>query len=90
MRVKWTVRASENLDAILTHIHQDNPGAARDFLADTLKKIQHLQDHPLMGRAGVVPQTRELVVHKNYIVHYRIQGECVEVLRVLHARRKFP
>jgi len=43
-----------------------------------------------MGRAGIVPQTREFVVHKNYIVHYRVKDECVEILRVLHARRKFP
>lgn len=90
MQVKWTVRASENLDAILKHIDKDNPKAARDFLAETLKKIKHLEEFPLMGRPGIVPQTREFVVHKNYIVHYRIQDERVEVLRVLHARRKFP
>jgi toxin ParE1/3/4 len=90
MRVKWTVRASENLDTILKYIHQDNPMAAQAFLAEALKKIKHLEEFPLMGRAGIVPQTREFVVHKNYIVHYRVKDECVEILRVLHARRKFP
>ena len=90
MRVKWTLRASQNLEAILSHIHKDNPKAAQSFLAETLKKIRHLEEFPLMGRPGIVPQTREFVVHKNYIVHYRVQEDRVEVLRVLHARRKFP
>jgi len=35
-----------------------------------------------MGRAGRVPGTRELVLHKNYIAIYRVRADDVEILRL--------
>jgi plasmid stabilization system protein ParE len=43
--------------------------------------------HPGIGRAGRVPGTRELVLHKNYIATYRVRGEDVEILRLHHVAR---
>ncbi|WP_396435158.1 type II toxin-antitoxin system RelE/ParE family toxin [Limnohabitans sp.] len=40
-----------------------------------------------MGRAGRVPGTRELVLHKNHIAIYRVRGDVVEILRLHHAAR---
>jgi len=34
--------------------------------------------------------TRELVVHKNYILIYDTTVELVRILRVLHAARQWP
>jgi toxin ParE1/3/4 len=47
--------------------------------------VTKLQVHPGMGRAGRVPVTRELVLHKNHIAIYRVRGEDVEILRLHHA-----
>jgi len=33
---------------------------------------------------------REIVVHPNYIVLYRVAATCIEVVNVVHARREFP
>lgn len=90
MQIKWTKQASNNLDSILSYIHADNPEASKKFLANTLKKIAHLENNPLLGRAGRVPQSRELVIHENYIAHYRVKNEQIEIFRVLHVRRKYP
>lgn len=90
MQVNWTKRAASNLDAILTYIAQDNPLAATKFLSELLQKIDRLQSFPLLGRPGVVPLTRELVIHDNYIAYYRVKQQRVEILRVLHVRRKYP
>lgn len=49
-----------------------------------------LEDQPMMGKAGILPQTRELMAHENYVIHYRVKDGEVQVLRVLHTRRKFP
>ena len=49
--------------------------------------VTKLQAHPGMGRAGRVPGTRELVLHKNYIAIYRVRGDDVEILRLHHAAR---
>ncbi len=90
MQVKWTKRASQNLENILAHISADNSSAAKKFLLDTLQQISNLKEYPALGRAGLVPSTRELVIHENYVVYYRIKKEQIEILRVLHARRKYP
>ena len=86
------------MDSIIAYIAQDNPLAAKKFLGELLQKIDHLQSFPLLGRPGLVPLTRELVIHHNYIAFYRIkqakgqeQGrDQVEILRVLHVRRQYP
>ena len=90
MRIKWTKRAASNLETILASIANERPSAAQRFLADTLQQMDQLTKFPLLGRMGVVPLTRELVLHENYIAFYRVRGEVVEILRVLHTRRKHP
>ena len=100
MQIKWTKRAANNLDSVVGYIAQDNPIAARKFLGELLQKIDHLHSFPMLGRPGLVPLTRELVVHHNYIAYHRIkqieglgQGreqEQIEILRVLHVRRQYP
>jgi len=49
-----------------------------------------LRDHPDLYRVGRVDGTREMVVHPNYIVIYRVRPDHVEILAVLHARRRYP
>jgi toxin ParE1/3/4 len=90
MQVKWTKRASQNLEKILAHIAADNSRASKKFLLDALQQVANLKNYPALGRAGLVPSTRELVIHENYVVYYRIKNEQIEILRVLHARRKYP
>ena len=46
--------------------------------------------HPQLGRPGRVESTRELVVHRNYILVYDVAGDVVRVLHVLHATRQWP
>jgi toxin ParE1/3/4 len=46
---------------------------------------------PGSGSPGRVPKTRELViVGSPYYVPYRIVGDSVEVLRVIHGARPWP
>lgn len=90
MRIKWTKRAASNLEIILASIAHEWPTAAQRFLADTLHQIDQLTEFPLLGRTGVVPLTRELVLHENYTAFYRVRGDVVEILRVLHSRRQYP
>lgn len=49
--------------------------------------VTKLGTHPGMGKAGRVPGTRELVLHKNYIAIYRMRGDHVEILRLHHVAR---
>ena len=51
-----------------------------------------LSEPPTLFRKGRVRGTREMVVHPNYLVVYRVQerGRRVEILRVLHTTRQWP
>ena len=88
MAIKWTKTALRSVDEIAGYIAQDNPSRATSFVRELQIAVTKLQAHPGMGRAGRVPGTRELVLHKNYIAIYRVRGDDVEILRLHHVARK--
>jgi toxin ParE1/3/4 len=92
MRVKWLSRALANLDAIGEYIAQDDPVAAGRTVLRILDAVDEMvaSSNVHMGRPGRVAGTRELVVTPNYLVPYRIKGDVLEVLRVMHARQRWP
>ena len=50
-----------------------------------------LERFPQSGRPGRIEETRELVIDRTpYIVAYRIVGDTVRILRVLHGSRRWP
>jgi toxin ParE1/3/4 len=87
MLIKWTRAALASVDEIAGFIAKDNPIRATSFVQELQAAVTQLQAHPGMGRAGRVPGTRELVLHKNYIAIYRVRGDDVEILRLHHATR---
>ncbi|MFN5350632.1 MAG: type II toxin-antitoxin system RelE/ParE family toxin [Polaromonas sp.] len=86
----WKPTAIADRKSITAYIAQDNPMAAIEMGDMLMQKAAQLDQHPKLGRTGRVTGTRELVVHPNYILIYRIVGESVEVLRVKHAAQKWP
>jgi toxin ParE1/3/4 len=90
MDVKWTKKALNSLAEIAKYIEKDNPLRAGTFVKEIREKTNTLGEFPGIGRPGRVPGTRELVVHKNYIVPYRVRGENVEIIRVHHAGKRWP
>ena len=89
--MRWTKKASRNLDDVAEHIALDNPSASVRTVLKIIAAVEHLSEHPAIGRAGRVEGTRELVVPGlPYIVPYRVKGNTVEILRVLHGARKWP
>jgi len=87
MLINWTRAALASVDEIAGFIAKDNPTRANSFVLELQAAVTQLQAHPGMGRAGRVPGTRELVLHKNYIAIYRVRGDDVEILRLHHAAR---
>ena len=87
MLIKWIKSALASVDDIAGFIAKDNPTRATSFMLELQAAVTKLQAHPGMGRAGRVPGTRELVLHKNYIAIYRVRGDDVEILRLHHASR---
>ena len=87
MTIKWTQPALASVDDIAGFIAKDNPTRATSFVLELQAAVTQLQAHLGMGRAGRVPGTRELVVHKNCIAIDRVHGDDVEISRLHHAAR---
>ena len=77
-------------DDIMVYIAQDNPTAAIDLDLEFEAKAENARLRPKLYKAGRVKGTREIVVRPNYVMIYRITGDVVEVLRVLHAAQQWP
>jgi plasmid stabilization system protein ParE len=53
--------------------------------------VEKLKRFPEMGRKGRIDGTRELVITgKPYIAAYRVAGNTVLVLRILHGAQQWP
>lgn len=94
-RIVWRPIAETDLDHIVDYIAQDNPIKAEEFGQALRTKVLPLAQHPKFGRTGrpgLPILLRELVVHKNYIIFYRVLDETrtVEILRVKHTAQKVP
>ncbi len=87
MAIKWTKTALRSVEEIADYIAKDNPTRATSFVLELQDAVTKLQTHSGMGRAGRVPGTRELVLHKNYIAIYRVRDDNVEILRLHHVAR---
>jgi addiction module RelE/StbE family toxin len=88
VKLLWTRRALADLARIAEHIAADNPAAAADFVAQVRSRVLHLQRFPLLGRIGALQDTRELVVHKNYLITYRARADEVQLLQVWHVAQR--
>ena len=81
--------ALNDLDEAAEFIAQDNPESASRVLKRIWDAVQMLADHPHVGRAGRVLGTRELVIAGTpFIIPYRVAENTIQVLRVLHGKRK--
>ncbi len=91
LRLEWTPRARRARTDAIDYIAQDNPTAALGQLDEIERQTDMLIEHPEIGRAGRVKGTRELVVGRTpFIVVYRIKGEVIQVLHLLHGAQQWP
>jgi plasmid stabilization system protein ParE len=63
MKVLWTPRAADDLDALVDYISADRPDAALRVADKIYNHVMLLAKMPQMGRLGDVSGTRELVFH---------------------------
>ena len=74
----------------MEYIAQDNPSAAIDLDLEFETKAENARQRPKLYKPGRMKGTREIVVRPNYVMVYRISGDLVEVLRVLHTAQQWP
>lgn len=91
-RVYWTPEARSKLRAIRDYIAQDNPSAANAVVTRLLRRSRQLHIAPRSGRT--VPEYRDAtvrqVLERPFRIIYRVAGDEVAILTVMHYRQLLP
>ena len=91
MHVGWLRLALQDLDVAAEFISTDSPQRSLHFLESVFSSGERLMRFPSLGRPGRASGTCELVLSGTPdIVPYRMRGDVVQILRVLHAAREWP
>lgn len=91
MLLVWLRRALHDRDAQLDYVAEDNPRAAIEQGDRIEQQVNQLVQHPELGRPGRVRGTRELVISRTPLIAvYRLKGERIELLRLLHGSQRWP
>jgi toxin ParE1/3/4 len=89
MRVRYTLRAQGDLDAIYTYLDRRAPAAARSVKELIERRIASLADFPFMGPETDAPGIRELtIVRYPYKIYYEVEGDEVWIVHIRDARRR--
>ncbi len=87
--VEWSITAQNDLNEIIDYIAQDSLEFALSFYDQVKEKLINLTEFPKIGRKVPElddPNIRELIL-RNYRLIYRIQGEKIQIVRLIHGSR---
>ncbi|MDQ2831614.1 MAG: type II toxin-antitoxin system RelE/ParE family toxin [Chloroflexota bacterium] len=89
MALVWSARAKRDVREIGVYIAQNNRTAAVAMVKRIVAVAENLNEYPLMGQAGRVDDTRELVaLQTSYIVVYRTTTRGSRIIAVMHTSRE--
>ncbi|WP_306258404.1 type II toxin-antitoxin system RelE/ParE family toxin [Pararhizobium sp. IMCC21322] len=92
MNVNFTPEALSDLKHIHTYIAEFDPSAADRVISRIRQVTQIFENFPLLGREGLVKDTREFAVTGlPYTIIYKITSPTdIDILTVIHQRRQYP
>ena len=89
--IVWSPLARKRLIEIRDYVAADKRDAAERLITRIVAMVEILKDHPYLGRSGVEPGIRELVVAGTpYIALYRVRRKQVRILTVWHGSQRRP
>lgn len=89
MRVRYTLRAQADLDAIYTYLDTRAPGAALSVKTTIERRIALLAEFSRIAPETDQPGVYELtIVRYPYHVYYEINGGDVWIVHIRDARRR--
>ena len=92
MSVTWTETATDQLEAIRDYLARSSPGYAQALAGRVVVRTEALDEQPLLGAEVPEygdPEIREVFEHP-YRILYRVFGQEVQVIGVIHAARRLP
>ncbi len=91
MNVRISAEAERDLESIGDWIARDNPARAVAFIRELSGKCLDLAEFPerFPLLAGYEEQALRYRVHGNYLIFYRVEGEEVIVIHILHGAMNY-
>ncbi len=91
MKLEWGAFALADREALFDWIARESPRAAAIVDERIETAIETLLALPDRGRPGRSPGTREfLIAGTSCIAAYRVSGEAIRVLRIIHMAQMWP
>jgi toxin ParE1/3/4 len=91
MQLRWAREAADDLERIADYLLAHSPDRAAELVRSVYEAPAALLAFPNRGRSGRIEGTRELVLTPlPYIVVYKVVGDAVFVVRILHGAQKWP
>jgi toxin ParE1/3/4 len=92
MRLFWTKPALSDLSALQADMAKDGERAANAMVTRIVDRAERqLSRLPESGGPGRIAKARELAIAGTpYVLPYRIVGDTIHILRVLHSARRWP
>jgi toxin ParE1/3/4 len=89
MKVRYTLRARADLDAIFSYLDARAPSSALEVKSTIERRIAMLGEFPHIAPETDIAGVYELtVVRYPYKVYFDIAGDTVEILHVRHTSRR--
>lgn len=91
MKLRFTLRATQDLSNIADYVHERNPPAARRVRAAIIETLQTLVLFPRIGRQQTIESIRKVVTRRYpYLVYYTVDetSEEIVVLTIQHPSRE--
>ena len=91
MDLRWSQDAADDLERITDFLFENVPERAAELIRTLYNAPAILLTFPHRAGSGKKEGTRELVLTAlPYIVVYRVEGDMIEILRILHGAQKWP
>ena len=90
--IEWTDQATRQLDQAHDYIASSNSEeVAARITMRIVASVQRLAAFPMLGRAGRVPGTRELVIANTpFLAAYAVEKDRIVILAVYHGAQRWP
>jgi plasmid stabilization system protein ParE len=92
MSVSWTETATDQLHSIRDYLARSSPSYAQALAGRIVARSEALDGHPRTGAEVLEygdPDVREVFEHP-YRILYRVVGQDVQVIGVIHSARQLP
>lgn len=88
MKILLSAEAETDLVSVHRYLVARNPAAAVALAKTFRAKLKNLAHFPYIGRdRSKLGRGLRSIVAENYLIFYRVERDCVFVVRVLDARR---